>query len=86
MHQAHIDLRLELSSFLGPIASMFWLDKELGSDIFLDGTCHFFKIIHKYIENYFGKLLFLHSIPIPLGVVTLVDAKNGIRVSTMFYL
>jgi len=21
----------------GPIASIFWLDKELGSDIFLDG-------------------------------------------------
>lgn len=34
----------------GPIASMFWLDKELGSDIFLD------------------------------GVVTVIDAKNGIRI------
>ena len=33
----------------GPVASIFWLDDELGSDIYLD------------------------------GIVTLVDAKNGLK-------
>jgi hypothetical protein len=31
-----LNLRVFIS---GPIASIFWLDKELGSDIFLDGMC-----------------------------------------------
>lgn len=40
----------------GPIASIFWLDKELGSDIFLD------------------------------GVITILDAKHALMVSTNFNL
>lgn len=30
-------LQLNLLYFLGAVASMFWVDSELGSDIYLDG-------------------------------------------------
>lgn len=40
----------------GPIAGMFWLDKQLESDVYLD------------------------------GIITVIDAKNGSKVGTNFYL
>ena len=40
----------------GPIASLFWLDSELCSDIFLD------------------------------GIVTIVDAKHGLRVGHLRFI
>ena len=30
-------MQLNLLHFLGAVASMFWVDSELGSDIYLDG-------------------------------------------------
>ena len=40
----------------GPIASIFWLDKELGSDLFLDGIITVLDAKHAFEVSFFFKL------------------------------
>lgn len=55
----------------GPIASMFWLDEGLGSEIYLDGTrC----ICDK--ATTVPSSIFLY-----IGIVTVLDSKHCMQVS-----
>lgn len=66
----------------GPIAAMFWLDDDLGSDIYLDGmSSHLitFKCTRQFT-------LTAHTICEFTGVITVVDSKHCLQVieSTLF--
>ena len=56
----------EVPIYLGPVASIFWLDEELGSDIFLDGIVTLVDAKHCIMQVYkdfsIHELFFIHSL------------------------
>lgn len=54
----------------GPIASMFWLDEGLGSDIYLDGTQLMYQC-----SSY-------NKVCAVTGIVTVIDSKHCMQVRT----
>lgn len=65
----------------GPIATMFWLDKELGSDIFLDGK--FTAEVLKSSVNF--NLIMMQFAPVFPGIITVIDSKHCMEVCISDY-
>jgi hypothetical protein len=53
----------------GPIASIFWIDSELGSNVYLDGQL----VARETVKG-------LTALFVCLGIITVVDAKFGMQV------